>query len=229
MRILLIEDEVQLSDALVAVFKKQHYSTDAVYNGDEGYEYARTGIYDVILLDVMLPGTDGFTVLKKLRAQKVKTPVIMMTALGETEDRIKGLDYGADDYISKPFDTNELLARIRAVARRKDNDLVDEYTLKFGDLSLDLKAYTLTSGSDSIKVSVKEYEILKYLMEHPQFIATRDDMITKIWGFDNELESNNIEVYISFIRKKLAHIKSNVTVVTVRGVGYKLEDKCSKT
>ena len=229
MRILLIEDEVQLSDALVAVFKKQHYSTDAVNNGDEGYEYARTGIYDVILLDVMLPGTDGFTVLKKLRAQKVKTPVIMMTALGETEDRIKGLDYGADDYIPKPFDTNELLARIRAVARRKDNDLVDEYTLKFGDLSLDLKAYTLTSGSDSIKVSVKEYEILKYLMEHPQFIATRDDMITKIWGFDNELESNNIEVYISFIRKKLAHIKSNVTVVTVRGVGYKLEDKCSKT
>lgn len=229
MRILLIEDEVQLSDALVAVFKKQHYSTDAVYNGDEGYEYARTGIYDVILLDVMLPGTDGFTVLKKLRAQKVKTPVIMMTALGETEDRIKGLDYGADDYIPKPFDTNELLARIRAVARRKDNDLVDEYTLKFGDLSLDLKAYTLTSGSDSLKVSVKEYEILKYLMEHPQFIATRDDMITKIWGFDNELESNNIEVYISFIRKKLAHIKSNVTVVTVRGVGYKLEDKCSKT
>ena len=229
MRILLIEDEVQLSDALVAVFKKQHYSTDAVYSGDEGYEYARTGIYDVILLDVMLPGTDGFTVLKKLRAQKVKTPVIMMTALGETEDRIKGLDYGADDYIPKPFDTNELLARIRAVARRKDNDLVDEYTLKFGDLSLDLKAYTLTSGSDSIKVSVKEYEILKYLMEHPQFIATRDDMITKIWGFDNELESNNIEVYISFIRKKLAHIKSNVTVVTVRGVGYKLEDNCSKT
>ncbi len=228
MRILLIEDEIQLSDALVAVFKKQRYSADAVYNGEEGFEYARTGIYDVILLDVMLPGMDGFTLLKRLRDLKVKTPVIMMTALGETEDRIKGLDYGADDYIPKPFDTNELLARIRAVARRKDSDLVDEYTLKFGDLALDLKAYTLACGANSIKVSVKEYEILKYLMEHPQFIATRDDMITKIWGFDSELESNNIEVYISFIRKKLAHIKSNVNIVTVRGVGYKLEEKCSK-
>lgn len=223
MKILLIEDEKQLSDALCAIFKKEKYSVDAIGDGAEGLEFALSGIYDIILLDVMLPSMDGFTVLKELRSKKIKTPVIMLTALGTVESRIQGLDYGADDYLPKPFEVEELLARMRAITRRQGN--VEDNVLMFGDLNLDLGAYKLFTAAGSIKVSVKEYEIIRFLMEKPSFIATRDDMIVKIWGFDCEFESNNIEVYMSFLRKKLTHIKSKVNIVTVRGVGYQLEYK----
>lgn len=228
MRILLIEDEKQLSDALVTIFKKQKYSVDAICDGSEGLGYALTGIYDVMLLDVMLPSMDGFTILSRIRAAKIKTPIIMLTARGAESDKIYGLDGGADDYIPKPFSVDELLARIRAVCRRQ-GDIISDNSMTFGDLKLDLGAYILSTPKGSVKVSVKEFDIMKFLMEKPKFIATRDEMINKIWGFDNEPESNNVEVYISFLRKKLVFIKSNVAIATVRGVGYQLEDMCSNS
>ncbi|HIU83400.1 MAG TPA: response regulator transcription factor [Candidatus Faecicola pullistercoris] len=229
MKILLIEDEKQLTDALANIFKKEKYSVDIVADGAEGLEFALTGIYDIILLDVMLPTMDGFSVLKALRHKHIKTPVLMLTALNTVNDKITGLDLGADDYLPKPFSVPELLARIRALSRRKNDTLIQDNVLTFGDLSLDLKGYRLYTAKNSVKVSVKEFEIIRFLMEKPSFIATRDDMIAKIWGFDSELESNNIEVYISFLRKKLSYIGSDVNIVTVRGVGYQLEDACSKS
>lgn len=223
MNILLVEDEKNLSDALTHILKKEKYNVDAVYDGESGLEHGMSGRYDVILLDIMLPKMNGFDVVEKLRAEKIATPVLLLTARNQTSDKVKGLDLGADDYLAKPFSTGELLARIRALLRRKTETIVtNEKT--FGDLTLNVSNFEMScNGGESIKVSLKESEIMQYFLARPNFVVTKDELIIKLWGYDSDIEYNNIEVYISFLRKKLTHLQSKVTISTVRGVGYKLE------
>ena len=222
MKILLVEDERQLSDALVNILKKEKYQVTPIYDGEEGLYYAISNSYDLIILDVILPNRDGFSILEEIRKEKIGTPVLMLTALSQESDKLKGFDLGADDYLPKPFSTAELIARIRALLRRK-GEYISDNSITLGNLTLNLKSYELSTLFNSIKVSAKECELLRFLMSNPKFIATRDDLINKVWGFDTEIESNSIEVYMSFLRKKLVFLKSNVMIVTIRAVGYKLE------
>lgn len=223
MKLLLIEDEKELSEALFQILTKNKYLVDAVYDGEDGLDYALTGIYDVIVLDIMLPKLNGLSLLKKIRQEGILTPVIMLTAKSQIEDRVTGLDLGADDYLTKPFAVEELLARLRSITRRK-GIVVNENILTYGDISLNINTYDLDVNDESIRLTLKEFEIIKYFMERPKCVVSKDDLITKLWGFDSEVEYNNIEVYISFIRKKLSHLKSKVNIVTIRGVGYRMED-----
>lgn len=222
MKLLLVEDEKQLSEALQQILIKNKYSVDAVYNGDEGIDYALTGVYDVIILDIMLPKLNGIEILKMIRKRKISTPVILLTAKGSVEDRILGLDSGADDYLPKPFSPDELLARLRALTRR-NGDFINENILEFSDIKLNLSTYDMEVNDNSITLTQKEFEILKYFMQRPKLVVSKDDLITKLWGFDSDIEHNNIEVYISFLRKKLAYVESNVKITTIRRVGYRLE------
>ncbi|EEH98555.1 hypothetical protein CSBG_02181 [Clostridium sp. 7_2_43FAA] len=223
MKLLLVEDERELSEALFQILTNNKYSVDAVYDGEDGLDYALTGVYDVIVLDTMLPKLNGLSLLKQLRKSGISTPVIMLTAKSQIEDRVRGLDLGADDYLTKPFATEELLARLRSITRRKGN-VVNDNILTYGDISLNLDTYDLDVNNENIRLTLKEFEIIKYFMERPKCVVSKDDLITKLWGFDSEVEYNNIEVYISFIRKKLTYLKSNVSIVTIRGVGYRMED-----
>ena len=222
MKLLLVEDEKQLSEALQQILIKNKYTVDAVYNGDEGLDYALTGVYDVIILDIMLPKLNGIVILKMIRKRKISTPVILLTAKGSVEDRILGLDSGADDYLPKPFSPDELLARLRALTRR-NGDFINENILEFSDIKLNLSTYDMEVNDNSITLTQKEFEILKYFMQRPKLVVSKDDLITKLWGFDSDIEHNNIEVYISFLRKKLAYVESNVKITTIRRVGYRLE------
>ncbi|MGG6311376.1 response regulator transcription factor [Paenibacillus macerans] len=222
MRILIAEDEVHLAEALTQILKKHHYSVDVVHDGRSGLDYALSGIYDLLLLDVMMPEMDGFCVLKTLRAEGVSTPVILLTAKGEIEDKVTGLDYGADDYIAKPFSTEELMARIRAALRRK-GEVVPEDALKFGDIELNTTNLKLSSQGKEIKLNLKESELLELLVSRKQAITSKEQIIEKLWGFDSEVEHNNVEVYISFVRKKLTFLNSAVRISTIRNVGYVLE------
>ena len=222
MKLLLVEDEKQLSEALQQILIKNKYTVDAVYNGDEGLDYALTGVYDVIILDIMLPKLNGIEILKMIRKRKISTPVILLTAKGSVEDRILGLDSGADDYLPKPFSPDELLARLRALTRR-NGDFINENILEVSDIRLNLSTYDMEVNDNSITLTQKEFEILKYFMQRPKLVVSKDDLITKLWGFDSDIEHNNIEVYISFLRKKLAYVESNVKITTIRRVGYRLE------
>ena len=222
MKLLLVEDEKQLSEALQQILIKNKYSVDAVYSGDEGLDYALTDVYDVIILDIMLPKRNGIEILKMIRKRKISTPVILLTAKGSVEDRILGLDSGADDYLPKPFSPDELLARLRALTRR-NGDFINENILEFSDIKLNLSTYDMEVNDNSITLTQKEFEILKYFMQRPKLVVSKDDLITKLWGFDSDIEHNNIEVYISFLRKKLAYVESNVKITTIRRVGYRLE------
>lgn len=222
MNILLVEDEVELSEGIVHLLKKAKYNVDAVYDGEDGYNNGLSDRYDVIILDIMLPKMNGFEVLRKLREEKVSTPILILSALGQTNDKVRGLDMGADDYLAKPFQAEELIARIKALLRRK-TDVINEDIITFGDLNFNASSYELICNNKSIKVSLKESEILMYFLSRPNFVVTKDELIIKIWGYDSEAEYNNIEVYISFIRKKLQFVGSSVTISTVRGAGYKLE------
>ena len=222
MKLLLVEDEKQLSEALQQILIKNKYSVDAVYNGDEGLDYALTGVYDVIILDIMLPKLNGIEILKMIRKRKISTPVILLTAKGSVEDRILGLDSGADDYLPKPFSPDELLARLRALTRR-NGDFINENILEFSDIKLNLSTDDMEVNDNSITLTQKEFEILKYFMKRQKLVVSKDDLITKLWGFDSDIEHNNIEVYISFLRKKLAYVESNVKITTIRRVGYRLE------
>lgn len=224
MKLLLVEDEKQLSEALTQILIKNNYSVDAVFDGEDGLDYGLTDVYDVIILDIMLPKMNGLDILKNLRKEGISTPIILLTAKGSVEDRILGLDYGADDYLPKPFSTEELLARLRAITRRK-GPMVNNNILEFGDIKLNISTYNMEVNGTSLTLTSKEFDILKYFMERPTSIVTKDDLITKLWGFDSDVEHNNIEVYISFIRKKLAYVESNVQITTLRRVGYKLEDQ----
>ncbi|WP_178022271.1 response regulator transcription factor [uncultured Paenibacillus sp.] len=222
MRILIAEDEVHLAEALSQILKKHHYSVDVVHDGEAGLDNAMSGIYDLLLLDVMMPKMDGFTVLKMLRAEGISTPVILLTAKGEIEDKVSGLDYGADDYIAKPFSTEELMARIRAALRRK-GEVIPEDALKFGDIELNTTNLKLSSQGKEIKLNLKECELLELLIARKQAVTSKEQIIEKLWGFDSEVEHNNVEVYISFLRKKLTFLHSTVRIGTIRGVGYVLE------
>ena len=223
MKILLVEDEKQLNEALSQILINEKYSVDSVYNGEDGLEYGLTDIYDLIILDIMLPKLNGLEVLRKLRKENISTPIILLTAKDSIEDKVTGLDLGADDYLPKPFSPQELLARLRALSRRK-GEVINDNLLSFGDIQLNLSNYDLICGNSTVTLTQKEFEILNYFMQRPKNIVSKDDLITKLWGFDCDIEYNNIEVYISFLRKKLTFIKSSVKITTIRRAGYKLEE-----
>ena len=224
MRILIVEDELHLAEALTHILRKNNYTVDAVYDGEAGLDNALSNIYDVIILDIMLPKVDGITILKEIRTEGISTPVILLTAKGEISDRVTGLDSGADDYLAKPFATEELLARIRALSRRKGEVLSDN-TLKFRDIELNTATLKLSSNSKEVKLILKESELLDLLISRKNSATSKELIIEKLWGYDSDVEHNNVEVYISFLRKKLAHLNSNVIINTVRNVGYTLEVK----
>ena len=221
MRLLLVEDERGLCDALRALLTREHYTLDTATDGQSGLDDALTGIYDLILLDVMLPRMDGITVLHRLRGAGVNTPVLMLTAKAELEDKITGLDAGADDYLTKPFETGELLARIRAMTRRR-GDMVED-ALTFGDVTLDHKLCEVRREGASVKLGRKEFLLLETLMLNSSQIVTRAYLTEKVWGFEDTAEYNNLEVYVSFVRRKLAFVGSKVQIRATRGVGYSLE------
>ncbi len=222
MRILIVEDEVALAEALVQILGKNKYIADACYDGISGLDNAMSNIYDIIILDIMLPKMNGLEVLKSLRDNKIYTPVILLTAKDEISDKVKGLDYGADDYMTKPFATDELLARIRSVSRRKGN-VISENTLVHDDVSLNLSNYELSCNGNSVTLGLKEFSIMELFLSNQNMVISKENLIEKVWGYESDAEYNNVEVYISFLRKKLAHINSKVSIKTVRGVGYRLE------
>lgn len=221
MRLLLAEDEKELSNALCAILKHHNYSVDAVYNGQDALEYGLGQNYDAILLDIMMPKMNGIDVLKALRKEQITTPILMLTAKAEIEDRIVGLDAGADDYLPKPFDMGELLARIRAITRRKEN--LSSNILKYGNTTLDRSSFVLSGHTDSLRLGNKEYQMMEMLMEYPGHIVSTEQFMEHIWGYDTEAEINVVWVYISYLRKKLTSLGSNVEIKAIRGVGYSLE------
>ena len=223
MRILIVEDEVRLASTLKDLLEMNSYTADVCHDGETGLDNALTGIYDVMILDVMLPRLDGFAVLRRLRAAGNATPVLMLTARSEVTDRVEGLDCGADYYLTKPFEPRELLACIRALTRRTP-DLQKSDTLEFGDLTLDKSAFTLVCGSRSVRLSRKEFDLTELLMRNRGQILTKETLLLKIWGYESDAEDNNVEVYISFLRKKLEHLHSRVKIRTIRMVGYMLEE-----
>ena len=223
MTILVVEDERRLADALTEILTEVKYMVDTVYDGNDGLAYAESGIYDVIVLDVMLPGKNGFEIVSSLRKKKIATPVLMLTARGEVQDKIRGLDAGADDYMTKPFSPDELLARIRVLSRRKGEVVLDEMT--YSDLTFRISSMELfcSTTSRSIGLSFREGEMIRYLIANGAAIVQKEDLITKIWGYDSDAGDNNVEAYISFLRKKLTYLGSRCEIVTVKRVGYKLE------
>ena len=202
MKILVVEDELRLAEALQQIMQEQKYQVDVANDGNDGLDYALYGDYDVIVLDVMLPGKDGFEIVRALRAAKVKTPVIMLTARDDVRDKIRGLDKGADDYMTKPFVPEELLARIRALSRRQGEVLLEEISME--DLTLSLSTNDLLCGAKSIHLAFKEFEIMKILLSNQKAIVSKEMLISKVWGDDSDAEDNNVEAYISFLRKKLS-------------------------
>lgn len=221
MRILFAEDERALSKAVVKIFEKNNYSVDAVYDGEEALAYLETGCYDVAVLDIMMPKTDGITVLKKIRAAGNRIPVLMLTAKSEIEDRVLGLDSGANDYLPKPFDARELLARIRSITRGRSET---DSKLTVGNVTLDRATYEISSPTGSFRLANKEYQMMEYLMANPHMIISAEMLMEKIWGYDNEAEINVVWVYISYLRKKLTALGANVQIKSSRNAGYSLED-----
>ena len=224
MRILIVEDELHLAEALTQILRKNNYTVDSVNDGESGLDNALSDIYDLIVLDIMLPKMDGISILKNIRKEGISTPVILLTAKGEISDKVAGLDSGADDYLAKPFATEELLARIRALSRRKGEVLPDN-TLQYGDIELNTATLKLSRGSKDVKLILKESELLELLILRKNAVTPKELIIEKLWGFDSEVEYNHVEVYISFLRKKLLFLDSQVSINTIRGIGYVLEVK----
>jgi DNA-binding response OmpR family regulator len=222
MRILVVEDERELSEAIVVLLEQEKYDAVAVFDGLSGEDHAMSGTYDLILLDIMLPGKNGVDVLRSIRKQGLDTPVMFLTAKSGIKDKVRGLDTGADDYLAKPFAAGELMARIRAMTRRKGEYMGDELSVM--GTELDKNTHVLTCGNNSIKLAAKEYQILELLMTNSHQIIPKERLIEKIWGFESEAEYNAAEVYISFVRKKLTAIGSTMQIKAVRGVGYSLEE-----
>jgi len=223
MRLLLAEDEKELSNALVTILKHNNYSVDAVYDGLEALDYLQAENYDGAILDIMMPKMDGLTVLKKLREGGSDLPVLILTAKSEIDDRVLGLDSGADDYLTKPFATKELLARIRSMTRRQAE--VTDSILRFGNIKLDRSTYELSADEGNFRLANKEFQMLEMLMANPKILISTDRFMEKIWGYDSEAEINVVWVYISYLRKKLSSINANVTIKASRGAGYSLEEK----
>ncbi|MDR1917656.1 MAG: response regulator transcription factor [Christensenellaceae bacterium] len=218
MRVLIADDEKTLVKMMCALLRQNKIDCDAVYTGLDAFEYAKFNEYDLIILDIMMPELNGYEVVKKLREDKNNTPVLMLSAKGETEDKVTGLNLGADDYLTKPFAANELLARVAAVTRRRGEYIGRQ--IKLGNITLDKDTFMLASDTDEIKLSNTEFKIMEILMSHPQKIINKDKLIEKVWGLANDSCYNNIEVYISFLRKKLLLLKSKVIIKAVRGAGY---------
>lgn len=222
MKILIVEDDKPLSNALCRIMENEGYFTDAVYNGEDAVYYIKEYNYNLIILDIMLPVMDGIEVLTKIRNSGINTPVLMLTAKSTIADKVEGLNTGADDYMTKPFDAEELCARVNALTRRKGEIILNEIT--FGDLKLDLKTAMLCCGEASIQLTKKEYEMLKLLILNKKMTITKESFIVNIWGLDSDITENNVEAYISFIRKKLKFVKSTVKIKNIQGIGYRLEE-----
>ena len=220
MRILLAEDEKALAKAIVKIFEKNNYSADAVYDGEEALAYIESGNYDVAVLDIMMPKLDGISVLKKVRASGNRIPILMLTAKAEIEDRVLGLDSGANDYLPKPFDTRELLARIRAITRTKEET---DTKLGFGNITLDRATFELSSPTGSFRLANKEYQMMEYFLSNPRRIISAEQFMEKIWGYDSDAEINVVWVYISYLRKKLTALGADIAIKASRNAGYSLE------
>lgn len=222
MKILIVEDDMRLARALAHILVESHHEVDIVGDGASGLEWAESGMYDVIILDVMLPKMDGFEVVAELRRENVSTPVLLLTARDAVSDKITGLDSGADDYMTKPFSPAELMAHLRMLTRRQGEVIFEK--IDFADLTLNLDSLELSCGSKTIHLSVKEFSIAKILMTNPSQIASKELLIDKVWGMDSSAEDNNVEAYISFLRKKLKFLGSRARIETIRKVGYRLVD-----
>ena len=221
MNILIVEDERNLADAICEIIRAADNSADVTYDGPTGLRMAKSGMYDAIILDVMLPGMSGMDVVRELRRASVRTPVLMLTARTTTTDKVTGLDAGADDYMTKPFEAEELLARLRAITRRTGDMVFEEAT--FGDLTLDLTTHDLFCGERKVHLSGKEFEVMKMLMSSPGRVVPKQDLLTRVWGTSGEASENSVEAYVSFLRKKMGHIQSSVQITTLRMLGYRLE------
>ena len=224
MRILIVEDEYKLADTLSDRLKDEGYQVDVTYDGNEGYIQGVSGIYDVIVMDVMLPKMNGFLVVQKLRKQNINTPILMLTAKSEMDDKVMGFESGADDYLTKPFEVREFLLRVRALARRRGE--IDLNLLTFGDLQVNVNQCEMCclTTAQCIKTGAKELLILEFLMRNQKQVVTKEQIAEKIWGYDNEAEYNKVEVYLTFLRRKLRFIGSNIKIKAIRGIGYCLEN-----
>ncbi len=228
MKILLVEDEKRMSEALCEILRQEKYDTDPFLDGISGLDAARSGIYDLLILDVMLPGINGFDIVRTVRREGIQAPILMLTARADTDDKVRGLDSGADDYLTKPFETKELLARVRALLRRNNMQKTDDTgNLVSGDLKLDRNRSMLinTENGMDVRLSEKELHILEIFLANEGTIIGKEQLAVKIWGFDNEAEYNNVEVYISFTRKKLQFLASMMEIKAMRGLGYELRKK----
>lgn len=223
MRLLLAEDEQRISRALVAILERNHYSVDAVFDGEAASEYLSAENYDGVILDIMMPKKDGITVLKELRSQGNQVPVLLLTAKSEIDDRVQGLDAGANDYLPKPFDSRELLARIRAMTRV--NSVQASSVLEFGNITLDQTTFVLSSPTGSFRLANKEFQMLEMLMSNPHMLISSERFLEKIWGYDSDAEINVVWVYLSYLRKKLVSLNANVQIKATRNAGYSLEEK----
>ncbi len=221
MRILIAEDEVATAKALKLLLEKSKYSVDIVHNGNDAWDYVSDGGYEVVVLDIMMPGMNGIEVLKKMRNNGIKTPVLMLTAKAEIEDRVAGLEAGADDYLPKPFATNELIARIKALGRRSEN--YTDSVKKAGNLELDGNRYEMRVKDKSVSLSNKEYQLMELFVLHPGFVFSTEHLMDKIWGLDSESDIDVVWTHIGFVRKKLRSLDANVEIKTIRGAGYSLE------
>lgn len=223
MNVLLVEDSYMLADTLVSALKQEHFMVDVAYNGLDGYDMASSGIYDVAVLDLMLPQLNGYGILKKLRQEKNSIPILVLSAKSELDDKVLAFEYGADDYLTKPFEIKELIMRILALSRRKGE--VQGNVLNCGNLNLDLRTCTMTNSEtqQSVQLAGKEFQLMEYFLNNQNQIISREQIIERIWGFNSNSEYNNVEVYVSFLRKKISFIHANMRIRAVRGIGYTVE------
>ena len=221
MKILIAEDEISTAKALKVILEKSKFSVDIVHNGNDAWSYIQAGPYEVIVLDIMMPGMSGLEVLSKIRANNIKTPVLMLTAKGELEDRVAGLEAGADDYLPKPFATAELIARIKALGRR--SEIYSDSVKQAGNLILDSNKYEMRVGSKSVTLTNKEYQLMELFILHPGFVFSTEHLMEKIWGLDSESYIDVVWTHIGFVRKKIKSLDANVEIKTIRGAGYSLE------
>ena len=223
MKILIVEDEVLLADSLKTALEQKGFTVETAYDGETGKEYAELGVYDLLILDVMMPKLNGFDLARQVRRSRCATPILMLTAKSELEDRIECLNAGADYYLTKPFESEELLACVRLLLRRAGGEMRVDDTLRFEDLALEPGTFQLSCGERTVRLSRREYDLMESLMRSGRQILTKEQLLVKVWGYDSDAEDNNVEVYISFLRRKLTHLHSRVKIRTQRMVGYCLE------
>lgn len=223
MRVLICEDEIDLADGLCAILKSNKYSVDTVYDGEQALIFLESENYDAVILDIMMPKVDGISVLKTIRAKGNSVPVIILTAKSEIEDKVQGLDFGADDYLTKPFNAKELLARVRAITRRKEN--LTDNILSIGNVKLNRTTFSLTTEDKSFKLTSKEFQMIEMLMSNPYRVISTETFMDKIWGYDTDTDISIVWVYISYLRKKLISLNANIKIKVTRNIGYSLEKK----